>query len=161
MGFVAPLFTGGAAESPAVRLHRVGSRILAMRKLLLIIDSAINLLLGSVLLVFPPAIVRLLGVPATEITFYPSIFGAVLIGIGIALLLDLSRGNGHGDGLGLRGAVAINLCGGFALMAWLLLGSLDLPLRGEIFLWALSLGLVTLSTLESAAEGRRKRRSAR
>ena len=129
-----------------------------MRKLLLMIDSVINLLLGSVLLLFPPVIVRFLGVPATETTFYPSVFGAVLIGIGIALLLDLSQGEDHGDGLGLRGAVAINLCGGFAVIAWLLLGNLDLPLRGEVFLWGLSVVLVGLSTVEFAAQGRRKRR---
>jgi hypothetical protein len=134
--------------------------MVAMRKLLLVIDSAINLLLGSVLLLFPPAIVRLLGVPATETTFYPSVFGAVLIGIGIALLLDLSRGKDQSGGLGLRGAVAINLCGGIAVVAWLLLGNLALPLRGEVFLWGLSLALVVLSILEFAAEGRKKQQAA-
>ena len=58
-----------------------------MRTLILVIDSLINLLLGFGLLLFPPALVRFLGIPATDTVFYPSIFGAVLIGIGIALFL--------------------------------------------------------------------------
>jgi hypothetical protein len=131
----------------------------AMRKILLIIDSLINLLLGFILLLFPPVIVRFLGVPPAETTFYPSVFGAVLIGIGVALLLDLPGGEGRRDGLGLRGAVAINLCGGFALIAWLLLGNLDLPLRGDIFLWGLGAALVGLSAVEFAAQGFQRRQA--
>ena len=119
-----------------------------MRRLLLLIDSFINLLLGFVLLLFPPAIVRFLGVPPSETVFYPSLFGAVLIGIGFALLLDLPKKEGHSDGLGLKGAVAINLCAGLALLGWLLRGHLELPIRGEVFLWSLVVILVGLSIME-------------
>ena len=114
-------------------------------------DAAINLVLGMLLVAFPAGVVRALGVPETEEVFYPSILGAVLFGIGIALAVEY-RGVRSGrrvvGGLGLLGAVAINLCGGVVLAAWLLFGSLQLPMRGTVFLWGLVLVLVALSGAE-------------
>ena len=55
---------------------------------LLTVDAIVNLVLGSLLIVFPTGLVSLLGVPAAEPAFYPSILGAVLFGIGIALLIE-------------------------------------------------------------------------
>jgi hypothetical protein len=81
-------------------------------------------------------------------SFYPSILGGVLLGIGLALLIESYRQSNRLIGLGLGGAIAINLCGGFVLAIWLLYGSLNLPLRGQIFLWALVLLLVGLSSIE-------------
>ena len=52
------------------------------RSALLMADAIINLVLGVLLLFFPPALVRLLGLPQTEQSFYPSILGAVLFGRG-------------------------------------------------------------------------------
>jgi hypothetical protein len=123
-----------------------------------LIDSVVNLLLGLVLLFFPPILVRLLGVPPAETAFYPSILGAVLVGIGIALLLDLPEEGRQRDGLGLRGAVVINGCGGLALMGWLVWGELGLPLRGEVFLWGLGVLVVGLGLVELGARGLRTRR---
>lgn len=57
---------------------------------------------------------------------YPSILGAVLVGIGVALLIQ----NKSESGLSLAGAVAINLCGGIVLAFWLSFGFLALPTRG-------------------------------
>lgn len=115
---------------------------------LLFIDAGINLALGCILIVFPAPIVSLLGVPETQSAFYPSILGAVLFGIGIALVVE----NIKGKGLGLLGAVSINLSGGIVLAAWLLFGGLQLPIRGWVFLWALVVLLLGISTVELLAQ---------
>ena len=129
-----------------------------MRTILLTIDAAINLGLGALLLVFPQPVVSFLGLPSTPVAFYPSILGAVLFGIGIALIVERSnRGRtGTGMGLGLIGAIAINLCGGIALAAWLLFGELGLPARGAAVLWTLDVLLVGLSGVELGAALRRR-----
>jgi hypothetical protein len=120
--------------------------------LLLKIDAAINLILGILLLTFPLKLVKALGVPMAAPSFYPSILGGVLFGIGLALLVECYRQPNGLGGLGLAGAIVINLCGGFVLAIWLLSGSLNLPLRGQIFLWTLVLLLVGLSLIEGLAE---------
>ena len=106
-------------------------------KIILFIDTIINLVLGILLLPASPKIAEFLGVPPVEPGFYPSILGAVLFGIGIALLIETFKGKHKFSGLGLYGAIAINLCGGFVLAFWLLYIELHLPLRGLIFLWIL------------------------
>jgi hypothetical protein len=103
---------------------------------LLKIDAAINLILGILLLAFPLELVQALGVP---------------FGIGLALLIECYRQSNGFIGLGLGGAIAINLCGGFVLAIWLLSGRLNLPLRAQIFLWALVLLLIGLSLIEGFA----------
>jgi hypothetical protein len=123
-----------------------------MRKLLLFVDAVINLLLGILLLIFSNEIVTTLGVPSSSQAFYPNILGAILFGIGIALLIDFFKGS---SGLGLLGAISINLCGGIVLAAWLIFGSLNLPLHGQIFLWILVFILVGISTVELMAQARR------
>jgi hypothetical protein len=118
------------------------------RSKVLIVDSIINLVLGVLLMAFPPAVVAALGVPTAEHTFYPNILGAVLCGIGIALLIDYLRGPDGPVGLGLGGAVCINLCAGLVLTIWLVRGTLAIPFRGQVFLWALVIMLVSISCVE-------------
>jgi hypothetical protein len=115
---------------------------------LLVIDAAINFLLGLLLLGFSRPLTDLLGVPYTTVSFYPTLLGGVLFGIGVALTIEAFRYPKGLVGLGLGGAVAINLCGGMVLLVWLLSGALDLPLRGLVFLWALAIVLVGISTVE-------------
>jgi len=117
------------------------------RSILLTIDGIINLVLGMLLMIFPAPLVAALGIPAAP-AFYPSILGGVLFGIGIALFLERGTQRTQGSGLGLIGAVAINLCGGLVLAAWLIFGELGLPLRGLIFLWLLAVLLVVISSVE-------------
>ena len=117
-------------------------------KAILIVDAAINLILGFLLLIFSPQVVQLLGVPPAEQGFYPNILGGVLFGIGIALLIECFRGSGRLVGLGLGGAIAINLCGGLVLTAWLIFGKLSIPTGGRVFLWALAVILVVVSSIE-------------
>jgi hypothetical protein len=120
--------------------------------ILLVFDAAINFILGLLLLLaipLPEQITQMLGVPAFNSSFYPSILGAVLFGIGIALVMESKRTKpGQLVGLGLGGAVAINLCGGAVLIGWLVFGDLNVPLGGQIFLWAIGLILVTISGFE-------------
>ena len=56
-----------------------------LSKAILIVDAAINLILGVLLLIFSPQVVQLLGVPAAEHSFYPNILGGVLFGAVLAL----------------------------------------------------------------------------
>ena len=99
-------------------------------KILIIIDCIVNLLLGVLLLLFPIGIIDLLGLPATNTKFYPSILGAVIFGIGLALLLELAGYEKHVRGLGLGGAIIINIVGSIVLLCWLIFGSLTIPMRG-------------------------------
>lgn len=118
----------------------------------LIIDAVVNFILGILLLLlipFPEQVIQFLGVPKVQQVFYPSIMGAVFIGIGIALLIESFREKTQQlVGLGLGGAIAINLCGGAVLMGWLIFGGLDLPMRGLIFLWGFAFILVVISSIE-------------
>ncbi len=134
-------------------------RVIDKSKILLIIDSVINLILGILLLLLIPfleQLPRVLGVPKVANTFYPSILGAVLLGIGIALLIESFRTNPQQlVGLGLGGAVAINLCGGAGLIAWLIFGDLNLPVNGMLLLWVIAFILVAISSIELIADLRK------
>lgn len=118
-------------------------------RLVLIVDALINLLLGILLILFPPSIVELLGMPPSATAFYPNILGAIFVGITIALVIGaFDRRASAASGLGVLGAIAINLCGGTALAVWLLFGRLNLPTRGLVILWALVAVLVVVSLAE-------------
>ncbi len=119
-----------------------------MRRTLLELDGYANILLGLVLTFFPAPVARILGLPGIEHAFYPSLFGAVLIGIGVALLLERFRRSEHLIGLGLSGALIINLCFGIALAAWLTVADLVLPFRGYLVLWILVAVLVGFGSVE-------------
>jgi hypothetical protein len=116
--------------------------------LLLVCDAAINLLLGLALLLYPVGLGDLLGLPPAGSYFYSSILGGVIFGIGIALVLEYLGLHTGGRGLGLEGAIAINLCGGGALLIWLLFGGLALPPKGLITLWIVALLVVGLGLVE-------------
>jgi hypothetical protein len=125
------------------------------RDTLLKVDAAINLILGVLLMAFPAKLVKALGVPMADPSFYPTILGGVLFGIGLALLVECYRKSSRFIGLGLGGAIAINLCGGCVLAAWLLSDKLTLPLRGQIFLWSLVVLLLGISLLEGLSHFRK------
>jgi peptidoglycan/LPS O-acetylase OafA/YrhL len=115
---------------------------------ILLADAIINLILGVLLAMFPKRVVEVLGVPDTDATFYPSILGAMLIGIGVALVIEYVRKPTGPAGLGLYGAIAINLCGAVFLVGWLFSGKLEIPLRGQAFLWGVAVVLIVISVVE-------------
>ena len=125
-------------------------------KLLILIDSIINFLLGIVLLAYSESIIRFFGLPEIDHYFYPNILGAVLFGIGIALLIEYKRKNAF-FGLGLGGAIAINMSGGTILLLWLIWGDLSIPIQGSIILWVLDFLLIGISAFELFASLRKKR----
>ena len=117
---------------------------------LLVVDAAVNLALGVLLLLFPLGIAGPLGVPRPESGFYPSILGGVLFGIGVALLLEASGLSTGLRGLGLAGAIAINLCGGGVLALWLVCAPPPMPLRGHLTLWAIAVAVLGVGAAEIA-----------
>jgi hypothetical protein len=127
-----------------------------IRSVVLLVDAVINLILGVLLLFLSGGIIQFLGIPPAESFFYPNILGGVLFGIGLALLLEYFRRPQGLRGLGLGGAVTINLCGGFVLAGWLVLGNLNLPAHGRIILWILVVVLIGLSGSELAVYSRAK-----
>lgn len=120
----------------------------ANSKTLLIIDAAVNLVLGVVLLLFPAGVVEIIGLPPTNTNFYASILGAVLFGIGLALLIECYGAPYDIHGLGLDGAIAINFCGAGVLFLWLLLVPFDIPVRGKILLWTIAIGVIAIGVIE-------------
>ena len=117
-----------------------------MTKELLTLDGVVNLVLGTLLMWYPPSLATAIGLP-TGRSFFASILGAVLFGVGVALLIERWRPL-RIAGLGLGGAISINLCGGVVLAVWLFGDWLDLTALGQLAGWVLVLLLVGLSTLE-------------
>jgi hypothetical protein len=116
-------------------------------KMLLLIDSMINLFLGLVLLLYSEPVIDFFGLPLTNNKFYPTILGAVLFGIGVALIIEYVK-KPNIVGLGLGGAISINLIGGIVLLIWLIWGTLTAPTHGLIILWVLAILLVSISLFE-------------
>ena len=129
-----------------------------MGSILIAVDSVVNVLLGLLLLIFPPRLVEWLGLPPPSSAFYVRLLGAVILGIGVALAIEFRRQPSSPlVGLGIGGAVAINLCGGGALVAYLAFGDLSLSTEGTIVLWILAALVVGLGLVELVAHlsGRR------
>ncbi|MCC9609070.1 hypothetical protein LOC68_07080 [Blastopirellula sp. JC732] len=124
------------------------------RSTILLFDAIISLALGVFLAAFPRALVELLGLPATETVFYPSLLGGVVIGIAIALFYEwkLAASGRSGAGLGVRGAMAIDLSAAAFLAGWLICGDLELPMRGVVILWGIVGLLILVSVLGFLAE---------
>ena len=117
------------------------------QKILLSIDGIINLILGTLLLLFPAGVVDLLGLPETNTYFYPTVLGGVIFGIGIALLAELFFYQKI-RGLGLVGAISINLSGGLVLLYWLVFSDLTIPLKGVITLWIVAVLVIGIGVIE-------------
>ena len=118
------------------------------KNLLLIVDGIINLALGIPMLFFPSQMIQAFDLPKADNNFYINILGTVLFGIGIALLLEHFSNQLQVSGLGIAGAIAINLCGSGALIAWLLFGHLNLSVDGSILLWSIALIVLGVAIIE-------------
>ena len=118
------------------------------RSNLLLADALINLFLGLLLVSFPTRAVEVFGIPQTDDRFYPTVLGAVLLGIAAALWIEHRRKPGRAAGLGLAGATSINLIGAVAIIGWLVSGRLAIPAHGRVVLWIVAIGLVVISLAE-------------
>ena len=119
------------------------------RRIALSIDAVINLILGVLLLAYSADLAKFLGVPVVESAFYPNLLGAIFIGITFALIVEaFKQKQTKSDGLGMFGAICVNLCGSIVLLIWLILGNMDLPVRGMVFLWVIALSVLMVSCLE-------------
>jgi len=127
------------------------------RSVLLLIDGLVNLLLGILLLSFPAVLVDVLGLPPFQGTFYPTLLGAVLLGIGIALFIQRHGKREGMTGLGIAGAIAINVCGGAALLFCLVFGDLKIPSKGRIILWTFAIVVLLIAVVEVASGAWRQR----
>ena len=125
--------------------------------IVLLVDAMVNFFLGMLLVVFPAEIFEFIGLPLTDHAFYPTILGAVLIGMAIALILEFNRKPAGMVGLGLGGAIAINLCAAFVLCFWLLNGKLAVSISGYIILWILVIILVLISAFEISVFRKKKK----
>jgi hypothetical protein len=122
----------------------------SVHKTLLFIDGLVNMLLGFLLLLFPAGVIRALGLPPTNTSFYPSLLGAVLFGIGLALFLELAGRGLRFRGLGLGGAIVINFLAVAVLFYWLLFGRLAIPAKGRIILWGVTIVVLVIGLVELA-----------
>ena len=121
---------------------------MSKKQLLLVVDGIVNFVLGILLMFFPAQLMDAFDLPKVETFFYVNILGAVLFGIGIALLLENFTGKMGITGLGIGGAIAINICGGGALVYWLLFANLDLTPGGAIFLWSIAVIVLGVAAVE-------------
>lgn len=115
---------------------------------LLLVDAAVNLALGVVLLLAPLGSLRSIGVPSPSTYLFTSILGGVLVGIGGALLAS-ARGL---DGLGLVGAIVINVCGAVALIGWLVSSDSALVPLATVTLWVIAALVLLIAGLEVASK---------
>ena len=114
----------------------------------MIIDGIINLLLGVLLLLVPFGMASFLGVPEPVSYLYPCVLGAVLFGIGLSLILEVRGESKRFHGLGTGGAIVINFCGAGALLGWLLMSPIDLPVRGQMLLWSIGVVVILVGVVE-------------
>jgi hypothetical protein len=121
-------------------------------EILLTIDGIINLIIGILLLMFPLGMAQILGIPESNLDFYPTILGGVIFGIGIALMIERYGYKKNIHGLGLGGAIVINFCGALVLLIWLLMYPLDIPPRGFIILWLIALTVLIVGIIEALAK---------
>ena len=121
-------------------------------EILLTIDGIVNLGLGILLLLVPVGMAEILGVPRSNLDFYPTILGGVIFGIGIALLIERYGYSRNIRGLGLGGAIAINFCAATILLVWIVSSSLNLPIRGNIFLWSIVILVFGIGIAEIVAK---------
>lgn len=122
------------------------------QEILLSLDGTINVILGILLLLFPFGISELLGVPKSNTSFYPTILGGVILGVGIALFVERYGFRHMIRGLGLGGAIVINICGAIVLLIWLLLNPFELPLRGYVILWIITIAVLFIGIVELVAK---------
>ena len=69
--------------------YRIEDKILKRNhEILLTVDGIVNLGIGILLLLIPFGLAEIIGVPRSNLDFYPMLLGSVIFGIGVALLIE-------------------------------------------------------------------------
>lgn len=117
-------------------------------KILLLIDSAVNIVIGIILLCFPLGIGDYLELPKSDNYFYPTILGALISGIGIALFIEYKYSEKGKRGLGIDGAIIINIIASSALIIFLVFGNLNISRLGSAILWIVGILVFAIGLFE-------------
>jgi O-antigen/teichoic acid export membrane protein len=117
-------------------------------KILLVIDSTVNIVIGIILLCFPLGIGDYLELPKSDNNLYPTILGAIILGIGIALFIEYKYFEKGKRGLGIEGAIIINIIASSALMIFLVFGNLNISLLGTVILWFVGILVFVIGLVE-------------
>lgn len=119
---------------------------------LLTIELLFHAQLALLLLTMPQFVIKVIGWPPVETTFWPRLVGAILAGIALATLTTLVgwTKDGAGSGIGLAAEIVINLTVAFVLFSILSLGPAHPTKRGAIFTGFLATALVVLALVEVA-----------
>lgn len=117
-------------------------------KILLVIDSMVNIVIGIILLCFPLGIGDYLELPKSNNNFFPTILGAIILGIGIALFIEYKYFEKTKRGLGIEGAIIINIIASSALIIFLVFGNLNISLLGSVILWFVGILVFIIGLVE-------------
>ena len=119
-----------------------------MKEMVVWIDVAARLGLGGLLLIAPRSTIATLGLPKATETFWPRMFGILLLALAAGSAID-GRWPGKGGPL-LGGLVALNIATAFALATALVVGQLELPKRGRLGLWFATAACALLGLMQLA-----------
>jgi hypothetical protein len=117
-------------------------------KILLLIDSIVNIAIGIILLCYPLGTGDYLDLPKSDNNFYPVILGAVIFSIGIALFIERKYYERGIRGLGIEGAITINIIASSALIIFLVFSNLNVSIIGLIILWFIGILVFIIGVAE-------------
>lgn len=119
---------------------------------LLMLELLFHGQLALMLLGMPQFVIKVIGWPPVETTFWPRLVGAILAGIALATLTTLAgwTKDGAGSGIGLAAEIVINLTVAFVLFSILALGPVHPTKRGAMFTGILATALIVLALVEVA-----------
>lgn len=120
-----------------------------LSQLLPLIEIAMKLASGLLLIAAPRSLARVLGLAPASEPFWPRLLGATLIGLSLASLLEAQYL--PGKSLGLLGSTTINLSVAVGLGALLILGRAAPSKRGRSILWLITACLTILGLVEIVA----------
>ena len=108
--------------------------------------------LALLLLTTPNLLIKIIGWPPSESTFWPRLLGGLLAAIALATLTTLMgwTKEGTGGGIGLAAEIPINLTMAFVLFSMLFLGPPMPTYRGKVFTAILAGFLLLLALVEVA-----------
>jgi hypothetical protein len=115
---------------------------------LLWIETVLKLASRLALSLAPLLIIKALGLPPSQSTFWPRLLGALLIGLAAATFLQGVWPEARA--IGLAGCILINLTSAAIITVLAVLGAGAPTWRGAAVLWALVVVLIVLSLFEIA-----------